>query len=54
MRRELYFPVLDCFMRALPHHYRTKSAPPGTLLRFSVTGPCGGSWNLYRTRMDGG
>jgi uncharacterized protein (TIGR03083 family) len=48
MTRELYYPVLDCFMRALPFKYRDKTAPPGTLLRFNVSGECGGSWYLYR------
>jgi len=48
MTRELYYPVLDCFMRALPFKYRDKWAEPGTHLRFNVSGECGGSWYLYR------
>jgi uncharacterized protein (TIGR03083 family) len=48
MTRELYYPVLDCFMRALPFTYRRRSSEPGTLLRFNVSGDCGGSWYLYR------
>ena len=48
MTRELYYPVLDTFMRALPFKYRDKSAPRGTCLRFNVAGACGGSWYLYR------
>ena len=48
MTRELYYPVLDCFMRALPFKYRDKSGEPGTHLRFNVSGACGGSWYLYR------
>ena len=48
MTRELYHPVLDCFMRALPFTYRDKPADPGTLLRFTVSGDCGGSWYLHR------
>ena len=48
MTRELYYPVLDCFMRALPFTYRDKSGEPGTHLRFNVSGECGGSWYLYR------
>jgi uncharacterized protein (TIGR03083 family) len=51
MTRELYYPVLDCFMRALPFAYRDRSAETGTHLRFNVSGECGGSWYLYR---DGG
>ncbi len=45
---ELYHPVLDCFLRALPHHYRDIEAAPGTLLEFEITGDCGGTWRLLR------
>jgi len=45
---ELYHPVLDCFMRALPFHYRSIPAAPGTTIRFHVSGECGGDWHLYR------
>jgi uncharacterized protein (TIGR03083 family) len=48
MTPELYHPVLDCFMRALPFHYRSLSAPPGTAVRIHVSGDCGGDWHLYR------
>lgn len=48
MTRELYFPVLDCFMRALPHTYRRLSAEPGTMAQFNVAGDCGGGWFLFR------
>jgi uncharacterized protein (TIGR03083 family) len=48
MTRELYHPVLDCFLRALPFTYHRLSARPGTFLQFNVSGECGGSWYLYR------
>jgi uncharacterized protein (TIGR03083 family) len=48
MTRELYYPVLDAFMRALPFRYRDRSGETGTHLRFNVSGECGGSWYLYR------
>ena len=48
MTRELYYPVLDCFMRGLPFTYRGLAGEPGTYLRFNVSGDCGGSWYLYR------
>jgi uncharacterized protein (TIGR03083 family) len=51
MTRESYFPVLDCFMRALPHSYRNLSAKTGLFAQFNVSGECGGSWYLLR---DGG
>ena len=47
MTRELYYPVLDCFMRALPFRYRDRPGKPGTHLRFNVSGECGGSWFLH-------
>jgi len=46
--RRLYFPVLDTFMRALPHAYRNAEAPDGTALQFTVTGEAGGRWFLSR------
>ena len=48
MTRELYHPVLDCFLRALPFSYRGVSAKPGTFLEIKISGECGGSWYLYR------
>src|ERR1700737_565838 len=48
MTREFYFPVLDCFMRALPHAYSAVPAKPGTLAQFNIAGNCGGSWYLLR------
>ena len=48
MTRSLYYPVLDCFMRALPFKYRERTGEAGTHLRFNVSGECGGSWYLYR------
>jgi uncharacterized protein (TIGR03083 family) len=48
MTPELYHPVLDCFMRALPFHYRSMAASAGTAIRIHVSGDCGGDWHLYR------
>ena len=48
MTRDFYFPVLDCFMRALPHTYRNVEAKPGSLAQINVSGECGGSWYLLR------
>ncbi|HEX2521442.1 MAG TPA: hypothetical protein VHP35_04890, partial [Terriglobia bacterium] len=45
---ELYHPVLDCFLRALPYTYRNIPADPGTLLQFDISGECGGTWYLLR------
>lgn len=48
MTRELYYPVLDCFMRGLPFTYRHVSAAPGTAIGIIVSGECGGRWHLFR------
>jgi len=48
MTREFYFPVLDCFLRALPFVHRNVDAQAGSLARFHISGECGGSWYLYR------
>ena len=48
MTREFYFPVLDCFLRALPYSYRNVPAESGTLARFNISGECGGIWYLFR------
>ena len=48
MERELYFPLLDTFLRALPHTYRNVEAPDGALLEVEVSGEAGGSWFLER------
>jgi len=48
MTREFYYPVLDCFLRALPYAYRTVPGKPGTLAQFNIAGECGGSWYLFR------
>jgi uncharacterized protein (TIGR03083 family) len=47
MTPELYHPVLDCFMRALPYSYRNLPAAPATILQFDISGECGGSWWLF-------
>ncbi|HWZ59687.1 MAG TPA: maleylpyruvate isomerase N-terminal domain-containing protein [Gemmatimonadaceae bacterium] len=52
MTPELYRPVLDCFMRALPFTYRDTAAAPGTLLRFDIAGDCGGTWMLRRDHLS--
>ena len=48
MTREFYFPVLDCFMRALPFTYRNVPAKSGSLAEFTVDGDCGGRWYMFR------
>lgn len=47
--RELYYPVLDTFVRALPHGYRDVGAVDGTVMALNVEGEAGGEWFLIRT-----
>jgi uncharacterized protein (TIGR03083 family) len=46
---EFLGPVLDTFLRALPHTLREVSASEGTTLEVRVTGPAGGTWTCTRT-----
>jgi hypothetical protein len=41
-------PVLDTFLRALPHAYRTQEAAPDTAVVIQITGDAGGVWTLLR------
>jgi hypothetical protein len=41
-------PVIDAFLRALPHTLRDVAAPEGSALRVTVTGPAGGTWTCAR------
>jgi hypothetical protein len=46
--REWMHPVLDLFLRALPHRYREVAAAPGAELHVAIEGPAGGDWTLRR------
>jgi uncharacterized protein (TIGR03083 family) len=48
LTHELYHPVLETFMRALPYSFRDVKAGEGTRLRVAITGECGGEWALIR------
>jgi uncharacterized protein (TIGR03083 family) len=41
-------PVLDTFVRALPHSFRNTPAPVGTSVRFEISGEAGGVWFVYK------
>ncbi len=45
----LYFPVLDTFMRALPHAYRNTKVTEDTLVQLTIIGEANGSWFLKYT-----
>ncbi len=46
--RRFLHPVLDTFMRALPHTYRAVEAADGTALTVEITGEAGAAWSLLR------
>jgi hypothetical protein len=48
MDRQLYLPVLETFLRGLPHAFRTADARPGTTVRIDISGQAAGSWFLQR------
>jgi len=48
---KLFRPVLDTFVRALPHTFRAVEAPPGTQVELRLAGPAGGSWVLERREL---
>jgi uncharacterized protein (TIGR03083 family) len=41
-------PVIDTFLRALPHTLRDVTAAQGSTLQLTVTGPGGGDWSCTR------
>jgi uncharacterized protein (TIGR03083 family) len=49
MTPPLYHPVLDTFLRGLPHAYRNVIAANDTALLVEISGDCGGQWCLLRS-----
>jgi uncharacterized protein (TIGR03083 family) len=45
----LFAPVLDAFVRALPHTFRDVDAAEGTTVQVTISGPAGGEWAVRRT-----
>jgi uncharacterized protein (TIGR03083 family) len=48
MNKRFYAPLLETFMRALPHTYRNTTAPAGTVIKVTITGEGGGDWYLIK------
>lgn len=46
--RRFFAPLLDTFVRALPHTFRAVEAPAGTLVKLMIPGEAGGAWHLVR------
>ena len=45
-------PVLDTFVRALPHSFRHARPPQGTVARFEISGEAGGVWFLHKAKQE--
>ncbi len=43
-----FAPVLDTFVRALPHTFREVDAPDATHVKLTISGDAGGEWSLIR------
>ncbi len=50
MTPRLYHPVLDTFLRGLPHVFDRVSESDGTAVLIEVSGECGGKWCLLKTQ----
>lgn len=50
--RELYFPVLETFMRGMPHAFRSVKAHEGTVVEIQIVGEAGGSWFVERANSN--
>ncbi|MEP7279162.1 MAG: hypothetical protein ABI813_11005 [Bacteroidota bacterium] len=48
LTKELYHPVLDTFMMALPYTYRHLAAVESTVIQVTITGEGGGNWFLEK------
>jgi uncharacterized protein (TIGR03083 family) len=46
--RKWLFPVLDTFLRGLPHTYRETQADEGSSVALIIAGEAGGAWTLKR------
>lgn len=52
MTHEFFFPVMDAFMRALPHTFRAVDAAAGTTVAVTITTAIGGTWHLVRRQRE--
>lgn len=50
LTKELYHPVLDTFMMALPYTYRHLEAVESTVIQVTITGEGGGNWFLEKKK----
>jgi len=46
MDKQFFYPLIQTFMMALPHSWRTISAPDGAVISVKVIGDSGGEWRI--------
>jgi uncharacterized protein (TIGR03083 family) len=49
MTPDLYRPVLDCFIRGLPHALQSADTPSNAIIRLHIVGDSGGTWLLEKS-----
>jgi uncharacterized protein (TIGR03083 family) len=47
--KELFYPLINTFMQALPFTYRNANAENGTIVKVSVTTDAGGDWSIIKS-----
>ncbi|HSZ34383.1 MAG TPA: hypothetical protein VK772_13800, partial [Puia sp.] len=52
MTKEFFYPVMDTFMRGLPHRYRDVQAADNTAVKIVIKTEIGGQWFLIRNNNE--
>ena len=52
MTKEFFYPVMDTFMRGLPHKYRDVQAAENTVVKVIISTEIGGQWFLIRNKNE--
>ena len=52
MTRDFYYPLIDTFLRGLPHALRDAYAPAGAVIKVTIRTEAGGDWYLVRSDGD--
>jgi len=50
--KELFYPLIDTFMRGLPHAYRNATSAQNSGIQVNITGQGGGVWCLEKTDLN--
>lgn len=50
--KELFYPFIDTFMRALPYTYRNTAAETGTTVQITISSDIGGNWFIVKNETD--